>query len=112
MVIQQEVDRNLEYSFEEAPEQNGEPDEEEYIQAYNANTFEENEDDSTWFLDIGATHHLTYRKDWLDNHQELPIPLKVTFGDKGQKVAVGKGNIKLRLISNHVVQISDIYFVP
>ena len=112
VVIQQEDDRNPEYSFEEAPEQNGEPDEEEYIQAYNANTFEENEDDSTWFLDTGATHHLTYRKDWLDNYQELPIPLKVTFGDKGQKVAVGKGNIKLRLISNHVVQISDIYFVP
>ena len=114
MVIQQEDDRNPEYSFEEEPDQNGEHDEEEYIQAYNANTFEENqnEEGSTWFLDIGATHHLTYRKDWLENYQELSTPLKVTFEDKGQKVAVGKGNIKLRLIGNHVVQISDIYFVP
>ena len=112
MVIQQE-DRNPEYSFEEEPKQNGEHDEEEYIQAYNANTFEENqnEEGSTWFLDTGATHHLTYRKDWLENYQELSTPLKVTFGDKGQKVAVGKGNIKLRLISNHVVQILDLYFV-
>ena len=38
--------------------------------------------------------------------------MKVTFGDKGQKVVVRKGNIKLGLIGNHLVQISDIYFVP
>ena len=42
VVIQQEDDRNPEYSFEEEPEQNREHDEEEYTQAYNANTFEEN----------------------------------------------------------------------
>ena len=104
MIIQQEDDRNRDYSFEEEPEQNGEHDEEEYIQLYHANTHEENqtEDDSTQFLDIGATHHLAYRKDWLDNYQELPMPLKVTFGDNHKKVAVGRGNIKLKFIGNHM----------
>ena len=61
-----------------------------------------NEDGSTWFLDTRATHHLAYRKDWLDNYQELPMPLKVTFGDNHKKVAVGRGNIKLKFISNHM----------
>ena len=60
MIIQQEDDRNSEYSFEEERKQNEEHVEKEFIQAYHANTHEDNqtEDASTWFLDTGATHHL------------------------------------------------------
>ena len=41
VVIQQEDDRNPEYSFEEELEQNGEHEEEQYIQTYHINTLEE-----------------------------------------------------------------------
>ena len=54
MIIQQEDNRKLDYSFEEEHEQNREHGEEQYIHAYHANTREENqiEDDSTWFLGL------------------------------------------------------------
>ena len=41
------------------------------IQAYHVTTEELKIDYDTWFLDIGATHHLTYRRDWLEDYQVL-----------------------------------------
>ena len=42
----------------------------------------------TWFLDVGATHNLTYQKDWLAEYQELSTPQGFVFGDNGQNLAV------------------------
>ena len=52
---------------------NGEDHNEVYIQAYRINIDGggEKRDHDIWFLDTGATHHLTYRKDWLEDYQEL-----------------------------------------
>ena len=54
-------------------------------------------DYDTRYLDTSATHHLTYRRDWLEDYRVLSNQLQVIFGDKGKKVAVSKGTIKIKL---------------
>ena len=39
---------------------------------------------------MGTIDHLTYLKDFLEEHQELSTPLSLVFGDHGQKLVAGK----------------------
>ena len=61
---------------------------------------------------MGPTHHLTYRRDWLEEYQELSTPLGVVFGDNGQKLVVGKGNICLIMANDNHIKIVNVYYVP
>ena len=69
-------------------------------------------DYDTWYLDTGATHHLTYRRDWLEDYQVLSNQLQVIFGDKGKKSAIGKGTIKIKLSKDHQITVHNVYYVP
>ena len=60
---------------------------------------------------MGVTHHLTYKKDWLDEYKKLSTPLWVVFGVDGQKLDVGKGNIRLIMANDHHIKIIDVYYV-
>ena len=82
------------------------------LQAYHVTAEETKTEHDTWYLDTGATHHLTYRKDWLNFYQILSNPLSVTFGDNGRKTAIGKGSIQLRLSDNHEITVPNVYYVP
>ena len=78
-----------------------------YIQAYHINTNGggNKRDHDTWFLDTGATHHPTYKKDWVEQYQDLSTPLRFVFGDIGQKLVVGKGNICLIIANDHHIKL-------
>ena len=108
--IQEVNEDKFEYSSDNGEDLN----EEVYIQVYHINHDGggKKRDHYTWFLDIGATHHLTYRKDWLKDYQELSTPLRVVFGDNGQKLAVGRGNICLIMENDNHIKITDVYYVP
>ena len=82
------------------------------IQAYHVTLEEFKTDYDTWYLDIGATHHLTYRRDWLEDYQVLSNQLQVIFGDKGKKSAIGKGTIKIKLSKDHQITVHNVYYVP
>ena len=43
---------------------------------------------------------------------ELSTPLRVVFGENGQKLAVGKGNICLIMTNDHRINIPYVYYVP
>ena len=65
-----------------------------------------------WFLDTGATHHLTHSREWLHDYKMLSKPLEVRFGDNGMKMAIGKGTINLPINSKSTITMTNVYFVP
>ena len=101
VVIQEVNEDKSEYSSDNGEDQN----EEVYIQAYciNSDGGGKKRDHDTWFLNTGATHHLTYQKDCLEYYQELSTPLRVVFEDNGDKLVVGNGNICL-IMANGVAK--------
>ena len=68
--------------------------------------------DSAWYLDTGATHHMTYDKKLLAEFKELPTPLEVHLGDDSIREAKGFGTITFNLPNNKHLQIHKVYFVP
>ena len=54
---------------------------------------------------MGTIDHLTYLKDFLEEHQELSTPLRVVFGNNGQKVVVGKDKLGLIMVNNHHIKL-------
>ena len=68
--------------------------------------------DSAWYLDTGATHHMTYDKTLLAEFKELPTPLEVHLGDDSIREAKGFGTITFNLPNNKHLQIPKVYFVP
>ena len=87
------------------------PEDDNILQAYHVTTEETKTEHDTWYLDTSATHHLTYRKDWLNCYKILSNPLSVTFGDNKRKTTIGKGTIELRLSDNHVITVPNVYYV-
>ena len=65
-----------------------------------------------WFLDTGATHHLTHSREWLHDYKTLSKPLQVRFGDNGMKMAIGKGTIDLPINNKSMITMTNVYFVP
>ena len=61
---------------------------------------------------MGTIDHLTYLKDFLEEHQELSTTLRVVFGDSEQKLVVGKGHFCLIMTNDHDIQITYVYYVP
>ena len=46
---------------------------------------------SAWYIDLGASHHFTHRKDWFTDYQ--PYSDSIIFGGWEEYTIVGKGNI-------------------
>ena len=52
--------------------------------------------DNNWYLDLGALHHMTNRKDWLENYAEDSV-VKVSLGDDSVVQAKGSGTVRILL---------------
>jgi hypothetical protein len=46
-----------------------------------------------WIVDLGATQHMTFKKEWFTTSEHIS-PRKVFMGDDTVLEAMGKGNIK------------------
>lgn len=64
-----------------------------------------------WFLDTGATHHMTYNFDWLTNITYLGRPLEVCLGDDSIQVAKAYGDAVIHLPNGSKTTITKVYFV-
>ena len=50
-----------------------------------------------WLVDSGASSHMTWRKELLQDYQELDKPEKVSLGDGRTVEAIGIGNVDLKM---------------
>lgn len=48
-----------------------------------------------WYLDSGASDHMTFCKDWFIEYEEFHQPIKVRFGNGSFIYAEGQGNINV-----------------
>lgn len=62
-----------------------------------------------WFIDSGASSHMSNRKDWFDSMSSHIIPIQVA--NKNQILSEGKGTVNIN-ISDNVHKISDVLYVP
>lgn len=53
-----------------------------------------------WYLDSGASHHMTPNKNYFDNYEELKLKKYITIGDGTQLEAIGRGNIPIDVFVN------------
>lgn len=78
-------------------------------------TFSEHMWNAVWFLDSGASDHMSNRKDWFTTYEVFDSPTAVRIGDGGCIKAYGKGCINVAMfngkswIENHLV---DVLYVP
>ncbi|CAH9069840.1 unnamed protein product [Cuscuta europaea] len=71
---------------------------------------EEQTKKSTWYLDTGASNHMTGDKSMFVKVEQTQG--HVTFGDESKVVVNGKGNVLIRLNDGSHQFISDVYYVP
>lgn len=62
-----------------------------------------------WFIDSGASCHMSNRKEWYENMYSYVSP--ITVANKEQLLSEGKGTVHVN-ISDSVNKISDVLYVP
>lgn len=69
-------------------------------------------DSTTWYLDSGATCHISPRKEWLTSYKTLNPPLVIYIGDDGQTQSYGSGTAQINLKNGEVTHIHEVLHVP
>jgi hypothetical protein len=62
-----------------------------------------------WFIDSGASSHMSNRKDWFESICPQVVP--VTVANKNQLLSQGRGTVNIH-ISDSVNKISDVLYIP
>ncbi|CAA9994772.1 unnamed protein product, partial [Nesidiocoris tenuis] len=57
-------------------------------------------DSENWYVDSGATSHITNRRDLFQSFEKFPEPHLVTTSNGESVDAIGKGNVELDAIVN------------
>eukprot|EP00794_Sanderia_malayensis_P011679 gene11679-12889_t len=68
-----------------------------------------------WYIDSGASQHMSCNKNWMKNYNEFSVPEKVRLGDNRTVEALGKGTVWLRVMADgkyKPVEMSDVLYVP
>ncbi|MCO5600212.1 hypothetical protein L7F22_054322 [Adiantum nelumboides] len=65
-----------------------------------------------WFLDIGATHHMTYHQELLKNPTYLSSPLEVSLGDDSTQPTQAYGDVEITLPKGRKAIVPQVYYVP
>ncbi|GKV42595.1 hypothetical protein SLEP1_g49978 [Rubroshorea leprosula] len=69
-----------------------------------------NEED--WWLDLGATCHVTPFKSSLKTYEEMNGEKSIFMGNSSTCAVVGKGTVKLSLTYGKVLTLQDVYHIP
>ncbi|KAH9298713.1 hypothetical protein KI387_014046, partial [Taxus chinensis] len=64
-----------------------------------------------WYVDSGATRHMTGHRDWFISMRDTPSKNHVSLGDDSSYTVQGIGNISLPLGSRKC-KLSDVLYVP
>ncbi|MCO5581864.1 hypothetical protein L7F22_035753 [Adiantum nelumboides] len=65
-----------------------------------------------WYLDTGATHHMTGTQSWLHDCHPVSSSFEVRLGDDSLYKAASKGSLHLRLPNGSITIVPEIYYVP
>ena len=68
-------------------------------------------DADKWFVDSGASSHMTPMREMMTNYKTLSTPEKITIGDGRTVNAIGKGNIRVDMLVDKEEQRSILYGV-
>ena len=74
-----------------------------------------NQKDLTWYIDSGASQHMSYDKEMMEDYVHFANPQKVRLGDNREVQALGKGNIWLNIKAGDKykpVRLVDVLHVP
>ena len=72
---------------------------------------EEDESD-IWFMDSGASSHMSGKKQWFRNFKESNSGVKVYLGDNSGYEIKGHGDVLVTLPDGKIRNISDVWYVP
>ena len=67
-----------------------------------------------WYIDSGASQHMSCKKDWMLDYSEFRNPEKVRLGDNKAVQAFGKGTVWLKVKSGDLympVEFPDVLYV-
>ena len=64
---------------------------------------------SAWYIDSGASHHFTHRRDWFIDYK--PYLDFVIFGGGEDYTVVGRGNIQIQSVGRNLIFL-DVYYIP
>ena len=81
------------------------------LQLY-ATTIGTNKPSNLWFLDTGATHHMTHALDYLSNIKYLNNPIEVCLADNSTQLAQAIGDAVIQAPRGQQITISNVYYVP
>lgn len=87
-------------------------DEADTMQLFNVTIYTRQHEDDEWYFDTGATHHMTFKKNWLTDYQHLNHPLEVRLGDDSFRYAEGFGKLIIHLPQGNNTSIDKVYYVP
>ena len=72
-------------------------------------------DNDGWFLDSGASNHMTFRREWFSEFEELSKTVPVRLGDSSIVMGIGKGKINVITYTKTGEKncyLDDVLFVP
>lgn len=78
----------------------------------NASLLVENNDDNSWFIDFGASNHMSCKIDWFDTYHEVNNGRHIYLGDNRSREIKGYGNISVMMPNGQGKQIQKVLYVP
>jgi len=72
----------------------------------------ETDDESAWFIDSGASAHMSCNKEWFDEYHENIDESHIYLGDNRSHKIQGYGVICVNLPNGQMKQIHDVLYVP
>jgi hypothetical protein len=76
----------------------------------------DNSEPSHWFLDSGASKHISSKFEWFSDYVPYPEPQKIWLGDDTQINAMGEGTVKVELLTDEngvtAVNLESVVYAP
>ena len=79
---------------------------------FDATLSAETDDENAWFIDSGASTHMTCNKEWYDKYYEKTDGTHIYLGDNRSLKVQGYGVISVYLPNGQLTQIHDVMYVP
>lgn len=78
----------------------------------NAALSAETNDDNAWFIDSGASVHMSCKRDWFDTYHEINNGGHIYLGDNRSHEIKGYGDISVMMPNGQEKQIQNVVYVP
>jgi hypothetical protein len=72
----------------------------------------ETNDSNAWYVDSGASIHMSCNKDWFENYHETNNGANIYLGDDRSHQVKGYGDVPMTLPNGCVKQIHNVMYVP